>query len=53
MQSVFMFWQLQASMKKHLGCDRLQVSGAKRGVVHTHAGTGTYETVTVMEAAGK
>lgn len=51
MQSVFIFWQLQNSMKKHLGCDSLQVSGAKRGVVHTHAGTGTYETVTVMEAA--
>ena len=51
MQAVFLFWQLQHSIKKHFKNDKLQVDGAKKGLVHTHAGTGTYEAVTVMEAA--
>ena len=49
MQSVFLFWQLQHSIRKHFGSDKSQVKNAKRGIVHTHAGTGTYEAVTVME----
>jgi acetyl-CoA C-acetyltransferase len=49
MQAVFAFWQLQASIKKHLGNDTLQVRNAKRGAIHSHAGTGTYITVTIME----
>ena len=51
MQAVFALWQLQGTIKKHLGNDRLQVAGAKRGAIHSHAGTGTYITVTVMERA--
>lgn len=50
MQSVFMFWQLQHSIKKHFKDDTLQVKNAKRGLIHSHAGTGTYVTATIMEA---
>lgn len=51
MQGVFAFWQLQGTIKKHLGNDTLQIKDAKRGLIHSHAGTGTYITVTVMESA--
>ncbi len=50
MQSVFMFWQLQHTVKKHFHDDYLQVPNAKRGLIHSHAGTGTYVTATIMEA---
>ncbi len=50
MQGVFMFWQLQHSIKKHFKDDALQVPNAKRGLIHSHAGTGTYVTATIMEA---
>ena len=50
MQSVFMFWQLQHTISKHFKDDYLQVNNAKRGLIHSHAGTGTYVTATVMEA---
>ena len=49
MQAVFAFWQLQETTGKHLGDDTLQIRGARRGAIHSHAGTGTYITVTVME----
>jgi len=51
MQAVFAFWQLQGSVGKHLGNEKLQVKNAKRGLIHSHAGTGTYITVSIMEAA--
>jgi acetyl-CoA C-acetyltransferase len=51
MQAVFAFWQLQGSIQEHLGNDHLQVKGARRGLIHSHAGTGTYITVSVLEAA--
>ena len=50
MQAVFMFWQLQHSVKKHFKDDTLQIPSAKRGLIHSHAGTGTYVTVSIMEA---
>lgn len=50
MQSVFMFWQLQKTIKKHFGNDKLQLPNPKRGLIHSHAGTGTYVTVSIMEA---
>lgn len=50
MQSVFMFWQLQRTIKKHFGDEKLQLSNPKRGLIHSHAGTGTYVTVSIMEA---
>jgi acetyl-CoA C-acetyltransferase len=50
MQAVFAFWQLQRTIGKHLGNDTLQVRHAKRGLIHSHAGTGTYITVSILEA---
>ena len=53
MQAVFAFWQLQGTIGKHLGTDTLQVRNSKRGsrgLIHSHAGTGTYITVSILEA---
>ncbi len=49
MQAVFAIWQLQGTIKKHFGDDTLQIKNAKRGAIHSHAGTGTYVTVTILE----
>ncbi len=49
MQAVFATWQLQGSIHKHFGDDALQVKDAKRGAIHSHAGTGTYVTVSILE----
>ncbi len=49
MQAVFAFWQLQGTIRKHLGDGTLQIPAAKRGLIHSHAGTGTYITVSIME----
>lgn len=49
MQAVFAFWQLQNTIDKHLGNDKLQVKNARRGAIHSHAGTGTYIAVTILE----
>jgi acetyl-CoA C-acetyltransferase len=49
MQGVFALWQLQNSIKKHFGRSELQVPNAGRGAIHSHAGTGTYVTVTILE----
>ncbi|MCI0407743.1 MAG: thiolase domain-containing protein [Acidobacteria bacterium] len=51
MQAVFALWQLQGTIGKHFGSDPLQVPGARRGLIHSHAGTGTYVTVTILEKA--
>ena len=51
MQAVFAFWQLQERIEKHLGDPFLQVPKARRGLIHSHAGTGTYITATIMERA--
>ncbi|MBI3089291.1 MAG: thiolase domain-containing protein [Candidatus Tectomicrobia bacterium] len=50
MQAVFAFWQLQGRIGTHFGDSTLQVPKARRGLIHSHAGTGTYITVTIMEA---
>jgi acetyl-CoA C-acetyltransferase len=49
MQAVFAFWQLQGSIEKHLGDATLQLPEPRRGLIHSHAGTGTYITVSIME----
>ena len=49
MQGVFALWQLQGSIRKHFGNDKLQIKGAKRGLIHSHAGTGSSVTVTILE----
>ncbi|NJD18355.1 MAG: thiolase domain-containing protein [Gemmatimonadetes bacterium] len=49
MQGVFALWQLQGTIDKHFGDPALQVPNARRGAVHSHAGTGTYVTVSILE----
>jgi len=49
MQGVFAIWQLQGSIKKHFGDETLQVKNARRGAIHSHAGTGTYVTISILE----
>ena len=49
MQAVFALWQLQGSIEKHFGDATLQIKEARRGAIHSHAGTGTYVTVSVLE----
>lgn len=49
MQAVFAFWQLQGNLKKHFGNDQLQLKNPKRGLIHSHAGTGTYVTASILE----
>lgn len=59
MQGVLAFWQLQGTLNKHFKkADRkfdpkngdIQLKNPKRGAIHSHAGTGTYVTVSIMEA---
>ncbi len=50
MQAVFAVWQLQGTIKQHFGDATLQVKDARRGAIHSHAGTGTYVTVSILEA---
>jgi len=50
MQAVFALWQLQGTIKKHYGGDgTVQIPKAERGAIHSHAGTGTYVTVSILE----
>lgn len=49
MQGVFAIWQLQGTIEKHFGDATLQVRDARRGAIHSHAGTGTYVTVSILE----
>ncbi len=49
MQAVFAIWQLQGSIKKHFDDNTLQVKDARKGAIHSHAGTGTYVTVSILE----
>jgi acetyl-CoA C-acetyltransferase len=49
MQAVFAIWQLQHTIDKHFGMSELQVPNAGRGAIHSHAGTGTYVTVSILE----
>jgi len=57
MQAVFAFWQLQGSQPRHfraMGMDAekakvLQLEDPKRAAIHSHAGTGTYVSVSILE----
>ena len=51
MQAVFALWQLQGAIEEKLGSPQLQVPDARRGAIHSHAGTGTYITVSILERA--
>jgi acetyl-CoA C-acetyltransferase len=49
MQAVFAIWQLQGRVEKHFDDATLQLENAQRGAIHSHAGTGTYVTVSILE----
>jgi len=49
MQAVFAFWQLQGTIPKHFGDPALQLAKPKRGAIHSHAGTGSAVTVSILE----
>lgn len=49
MQGVFAIWQLQGTIEQHFGDPSLQVRNAAKGAIHSHAGTGTYVTVSILE----
>src|SRR5438445_6535999 len=49
MQAVFALWPLQGTIAKHFRDPTLQVKNARRGAIHSHAGTGTYVTVSILE----
>ena len=49
MQAVFAIWQLQGSIQQHFNDPTLQVKDAQKGAIHSHAGTGTYVTVSILE----
>ena len=49
MQAVFALWQLQGTVKKHFGDATLQIPKARRGAIHSHAGTGSSVTVSILE----
>lgn len=52
MQAVFALWQLQGRIAEHFGGDgTLQVPAARRGLIHSHAGTGACVTVSILERA--
>jgi acetyl-CoA C-acetyltransferase len=52
MQAVFAIWQLQGTIDKHFKSPMLQIKNARRGAIHSHAGTGTYVTVSILEREG-
>ena len=49
MQGVFAFWQLQGTIPKHFRDPSLQLNRPRRGAIHSHAGTGSSVTVSVLE----
>ncbi|NDJ78716.1 MAG: thiolase domain-containing protein, partial [Chloroflexi bacterium] len=48
MQGVFALWQLQGTIGQHFDDVTLQLENPKRGAIHSHAGTGTYVTVSIL-----
>jgi acetyl-CoA C-acetyltransferase len=49
MQAVFTAWQLQGAIRRKFGDSTLQIPNAKRGAIHSHAGTGSSVTVSILE----
>jgi acetyl-CoA C-acetyltransferase len=48
MQAVFALWQLQGTVGVHFHDNTLQLDNPRRGSIHSHAGTGTYVTVSIL-----
>lgn len=51
MQAAFASWQLSGQIGAHFGDGALQLKNPRRGAIHSHAGTGTYVTVSILERA--
>lgn len=49
MQMVFCFWQCQQTIAQHFGDPFCQVQDVKRAAGYSHAGTGTYVTISILE----
>ena len=49
MQLVFSFWQCQQTIAKHFGDPFCQVKNVRRAAAYSHAGTGTYVTISILE----
>lgn len=49
MQMVFCFWQTQGAIGKHFGDPHCQVKKVKRAAGYSHAGTGTFITISILE----
>jgi acetyl-CoA C-acetyltransferase len=52
MQAVFAIWQIQNTIGKHFADGTLQIKDARRGAIHSHAGTGTYVSISILEREG-
>jgi acetyl-CoA C-acetyltransferase len=51
MQLAFCFWQCQGTIAKHFGDAYCQVPDVRRAAAYSHAGTGTYVTISILERA--
>jgi acetyl-CoA C-acetyltransferase len=49
MQAVFAYWQLQGRIAEKFRDPTLQIADAKRGAIHSHAGTGSAVTVSILQ----
>ncbi|MCI4330970.1 MAG: thiolase domain-containing protein [Thermoplasmata archaeon] len=49
MQAVFAHWQLQGTIAEHFHDPTLQIADAKLGAIHSHAGTGSAVTVSILK----
>ena len=49
MQMVFCFWQCQGAIAQHFGDSYCQVPNVQRAAGYSHAGTGTYITISILE----
>ena len=49
MQMVFSFWQCQQTIARHFGDPFCQIPNVKRAAAYSHAGTGTYVTISILE----
>jgi acetyl-CoA C-acetyltransferase len=50
MQAVFALWQVQMRISQQFQDNALQVPHARRGLIHSHAGTGAYVTASILES---
>ena len=49
MQMLFCFWQCQGTIARHFGDDFCEVPSVKRAAGYSHAETGTYVTISILE----